>query len=245
MIQKQPAIVLRTVDFRESSCIATVLTPDYGKVALMVRGVRKPGNKLSGLFQQCGILELVYYYKESRSVQNLKEANLLQSTYRIRESMEKLALATASLEMAEQLIQENEPAQTLYDFMFRLLSWLHQTKDTPVHLFPYVQLRLAEILGIGVKLSTKDVARDGHIAYLSVDKGEVTLNQNEGLCLKLNPQQTLYINLALSGRRKELLHGSFSPQEIRTLIHHLDVYLKHHLEGLRDRKSDYIFNQIL
>ncbi len=245
MIQKQPAIVLRTVDFKESSSIATLLTPEFGKVAVMVRSVRKPGSKMSGLFQAGSILETVYYYKEGRSVQNLKEANQLHSTYNIRQQMEKMALATATLEMADQLSHENEPAGELYEFMVRLLTWLHQADGVPVHLFPYIQIRLADIMGIGIQLVETGESGDGHVMFLCVDKGEVTLQQQEGLCLKLQPQQTLYIKLALSNRRKALLRESFSPPEVRTLIHHLDVYLKHHLDGLRDRKSDYIFNQIL
>lgn len=245
MIQKQAAIVLRTVDFKESSCIATLLTPDYGKVAVMVRGVRKPGSKLSGLFQAGGILETIYYFKEARSVQNLKEAHQLHSTYKIREQVEKLALATATLEMAEQMSQENEPARELFDFLIRLLSWLHQSDSVPVHLLPYIQLRLADIMGIGIQISDERPDDDSHTMFLCVDKGEVTLHQQEGLCLKLQPQQTLYVSLALSNQRKALLRESFSPGNIRTLVHHLDVYLKHHLDGLRDRKSDYIFNQIL
>lgn len=245
MIIKQPSIVLKTVDFRESSCIATLLTRDHGKNAIMVRGLRKQGSKYSGLFQPGSLLEVVYYDKENRSVQNLKEASLRQATYHIQEQIEKMALATATIEIVDQLAQEREPAVTLYEFLSKLLKWLHETEQNPAHLFPYVQMRLAEIMGIGLQPAESQQPDNGYQSFLCVEEGEISLQSKNGLCLKLKPAQTLYINLVLQNKQRELLQRSFPRDEIRILIHHLDVYLKHHLEGIRDRKSDHIFNQIL
>lgn len=242
---KQKAIVLRTVAFRESSSIATLLTPDYGKVAVMVRGVKKPGSKLSGLFEQANVLEVVYYDKPGRSVQNLKEASLYMPTYHIRSRMEKLALATAATELVDQLVYERESAEGLFGFLSNLLGWLHETDFNSAHLFPYIQLRVAEIMGIGIRPDSKPGKNGGYHSFLCVEEGEISTQQKQSLCLKLQPQQTLYCQLALQGERGRLLRSSFPPGEIRNLIHHLDVYLKHHLDGLRDRKSDHIFNLIL
>lgn len=191
------------------------------------------------------MLEAVYYDKDSRSVQNLKEATLQQATYHIQENLEKMALATITIEIVEQLAQDREPAESLFEFLSKLLKWLHQTDHNPAHLFPYVQLRLAEIMGIGLQFSEKQIPQNGYSSYLCVEEGEIRLESDNSLSLKLKPNQTLYINLVLQNKQKELLQRSFPCDEIRTLIHHLDVYLKHHLEGLRDRKSDHIFNQIL
>ena len=50
MIISTAAIVLKSIDFQESSKIVTLLTPEHGKIAVMVRGCRKPKSKFAGFF---------------------------------------------------------------------------------------------------------------------------------------------------------------------------------------------------
>jgi len=47
-IDRQPAYVLHAQPYRETSLLLEVLTPDYGRVALVARGARRPGSALRG-----------------------------------------------------------------------------------------------------------------------------------------------------------------------------------------------------
>ena len=46
--QTTKAIVLSRVDYGDSDRIITILTPEYGKLSLMAKGVRKINSKLAG-----------------------------------------------------------------------------------------------------------------------------------------------------------------------------------------------------
>lgn len=245
MIIHTPAIVLRMVDFKESSKIVTLLTRDQGKVAVMVRGVMKPKSKFAGVIQPGNILDTVFYYKESRSVQNLTEASIERHTWKIRADVIKLAIASASLEMLGQLTHEKEENATLYEFGASLLGWLHDTDLSPLNLFPYVQMRLAFLMGVGIQAGPgcEEVIAPG--AFLNIDEGNIAMQQGSGMAYRLTEGQAQYIAIALGNKKSLILKKDFSAKEIKNLIHHLDVYLKHHIEDVKDRKSDYIFDQIL
>ncbi len=242
MLAKSTAIVLRIVDFKESSKIVTLLTEGYGKIAVMARGVNKPKSKFAGLMQPGNLLDVMFYYKQTRSVQNLSEANLADQTWKIRSDIEKMAIATATLEMLEQLTHENEENQEFFEFGKSLLVWLHQSKLSPKYLFPYIQMRLSDLLGVGLQAMESPV-QNGY--FLNIDEGSVSGMQGSGMAFRLSETQAYYMELVFSGKKSQILKNDFASVEIKNLIHHLDVYIKHHIPEIRDRRSDYIFQQLL
>ncbi|MEX0685908.1 MAG: DNA repair protein RecO [Balneolales bacterium] len=243
MIIHTPAIVIRTIDYRESSKIVTLFTQTQGKVAVIVKGIKKSNSNFSGLLEIGNILDIVMYYKESRSVQNLTKASYKAKTYDIRVNLEKMAISTATLEMIDQLVMDNLENEAFYKFTENFLIWLHETKHSPRKLFPYIQLRLAEIMGIALCYeSTDDSGTDN---YLNIEEGIVSNHQSSGLSYKLTFGQVNYIKQGLGPQKGLVIKSDLSMQEIKNLIYHLDVYMKHHIDGLKDRRSDKIFYQIL
>lgn len=234
---------MRTIDYRESSKIVTLFTQSHGKTAVIVKGLKKAKSNFLGMLEIGNILDIVFYFKETRSVQNLTKASYRKKTYDIRLDMEKMAISTAALEMIDQLVMENQASEELYEFTEQLLIWLHQTKSSPRNLFPYIQLRLAELMGIGLRYVVKETF-SGSI-YLNIENGNIDTEQESGLSYKLTPGQGAYIKTALGSKKGLVLKSELTTHEIKNLIVHLDVYLKHHIDGLRDRKSDKIFYQIL
>ena len=57
-VDGQPAFVLHTYPFRETSLIVEVFSRDYGRVALLARGARRPRSALRGLLLAFQPLEL-------------------------------------------------------------------------------------------------------------------------------------------------------------------------------------------
>src|SRR5512145_1710613 len=57
-VDSQPAFVLHTYPFRETSLIVEVFSRDFGRVALMARGARRPRSALRGLLLAFQPLEL-------------------------------------------------------------------------------------------------------------------------------------------------------------------------------------------
>lgn len=243
MISHTEAIVFRTVDYQESSKIVTVFSREHGKIALMVRGAKKPKSKFSGLIEVGNMLDVVYYYKSSRSVQILSEASYQQKTMNLRTDFEKMATMTSAIELISQLLHDNEVNEPLFDFTQKMLLWLDHTDAHPPAIFPYLQIRLAELTGIGLQLDRSGPSEE--MNYLNIESGLVSTKNISSHSYKLSPRQAKYITIGLQARSSTLFDISFESGELKGLIRLLDRYFKYHVEGLKDRKSDAIFEQIL
>lgn len=71
-VDGQPAFVLHTYPYRETSLIVEVLSRDFGRVALLARGARRPRSALRGLLMAFQPLELAWAGKGE--VQTLMKA---------------------------------------------------------------------------------------------------------------------------------------------------------------------------
>ena len=243
MITHTEAIIFRSVDYQESSKIVTMFTLEHGKIALMVRGVKKPKSKFSGLIEIGNILDVVYYYKSSRGVQILSEASYSIKNDNLRLDFEKMATMTSAIELTGQLLHDNEVNEPLFDFTKNMLIWLNNADIHPPALFPYLQIRLAELTGIGLQLDVNGAKDETN--YLNLESGLVSSQSISSHSYKLTQNQHNYVKFALQAKSSMLFELPFETGELKALIEILDRYLKYHVEGLRDRKSDAIFEQIL
>lgn len=245
MIVHTSAIVFKTLDYQESSKIVTLFTEEHGKIAVIVKGAKKLKNKFSGLLEVGNLLDVVYYYKSSRSIQILTEASFLEKTLNIRLDFKKMATATSAIELISQLLHENEINKPLFTFTKNFLTWLDKTESAPQKIFPYVQIRLAQLMGLGLKMQVSDSPRNSSY-YISLETGLISQeNTSNSTTYKLTQNQVRYVSLALQARGSRLFDLDTRPVELKELVQHLDRYLKYHVEGLRDRKADAIFEQIL
>lgn len=150
--ERTEAVVLRGVDFSETSRIVTFLTPDRGKVACMAAGARRPKSSLSGVLDLFNRLEIVYYWKDGRSVQRLAEASVLETYSAIKADLERSVCAAFPLEIAYKAAQENEPSEQLFSALVRgLASLTHWTGDSRTHT-AWQALQLMASAGFAVAL---------------------------------------------------------------------------------------------
>lgn len=193
------------------------------------------------------MLDVVYYYKNSRSVQTLSEASYLEKTFNIRSDFEKMATLTSSVELMGQLLHEEEVNRPMFEVARRFILWLNQTTRSPQQIFPYLQIRLAELVGHGLQLHIQNDEEETQSSqyYFNLETGLISVKSAASYSYKLTANQFSYIRLALQARSSRLLEVEFKPGELKDLIEHLDRYFKYHVEGYRDRKSDAIFEQLL
>ncbi len=249
MLTESPVIVLKAVDFKESSKIITFFSREHGRMAVLMRGIKRKKNKYAGLMGYGSVLNLGYYYKNTRSVQTFKDAETRFSTARLNADFNRMALCMAFLELVSQIIQEGEPNDELFAFSEKVLHWVNGTEAGVRNLFPYLQLRIAEIMGVGLQQVPESVLDPGTISsnriYVNVSEGMISDHPGEEHVIVLSEAQKNYVSLASCGKSAQIPLLELTSKELKQLINHLDTYLKYHIDGVRDRKSDAIFEQIL
>ena len=249
MVVDTPVIIFKSVSYSESSLIVTLLSEKHGKIAVMARGARRNKNKFGGMLEPGSLLEATYYYKPTREVQNLSDVSRITPTWKIHQIVEKMAIGIGTIELCDQLCHVHEPMPEVFGFLEQFLPWLHETRENPRNLFPYIQYRLAQLVGIGmaweIDSSQPYEPSPPELCYLNVENGCISNIPADGLKFSLTKSQMHYLRCIRNNTKTRLLRESFPASDIKNLIHHFDVYFQYHLEGVKPRRSDAIFEQIL
>lgn len=247
MIVRTPAIVFRTVDYQESTYIVTVFTRELGKIAVMAKGARKPKSQFAGLFEIGTQLDIVLYNKSTRGIQPLKEASYLYRNFSNRSDVFKMVTVQRIIELVNQMLHDQEVNEEKWDFISTLLNWLDTQAQPAQNLFPYVQLRLAEIQGIGISLDQIEEFehQKGGVLGIDVESGMITNRAHAARFYPLSEAAINFLIKGISSRNKELLSLSLTRDERIQLVQTLDHYLSYHIDSVRARKTDQIYKDFL
>lgn len=241
MIIQDRAIILKAIDYQESSKILTVLSQKHGKIAIIAKGAKRPKNKFAGILETGNVLDVVYYYKASRNIQTLSEANIHFTSLKFRQQMERAAILYATLELVAQLVHENEVNENLFKLAHNFIIWLGEEEEVSPSVFVYIQLRLADISGLGIT----DEQTNKQTSFLNIASGNISEHAESELSYKLTANQAAFLKKVLNNRNKSLFKLKLENEELKQLVHHLDVYFKYHIDGYQERRSDAIFEQML
>lgn len=213
-VDGQPAFVLHTYPFRETSLIVEVFTRDYGRVALLARGARRPRSALRGLLLAFQPLELAWAGKgdvqtlmktEWQGGQPLLAGKALFCAYYLNELLMHL------------LLREDAHARLFSVYAETLRRFAEKLQESDLRCF---ERALLQELGYGLTLENDargvSIDLEGHYAY-EIEHGPVKL---------LRPGSSA---LSISGKTLiDLAHEDFSDprslleakQLMRTLITH-------------------------
>ena len=142
-IVKDRAVVLRTYEYGETSLIVSVLTRGTGKVRLLAKGANRKGSPFSGALRTGSMGEVVFYYKQDRGLQTLKEIDSRNLSENFIEDLEKLCIFQAGLEVVDRSVIEREADESVFDLLEGFIEELPGTADPWALLFTlYVRLLL-------------------------------------------------------------------------------------------------------
>jgi DNA repair protein RecO (recombination protein O) len=120
--EKSRAIVLKVVDFSESSSIVTLFTEDFGKVGALAKGAKRPKGPFEGALDLLALVRIVFLHKSSESLDLLTEAKLER---RFRSAQRDLARLYAGYYVAEllaELTDSGDPHRQLFQAADAALS---------------------------------------------------------------------------------------------------------------------------
>ncbi|MBK8400956.1 MAG: DNA repair protein RecO [Propionivibrio sp.] len=213
-VDNQPAFVLHTYAFRETSLIVEVFSRDYGRVALLARGARRPRSALRGLLLAFQPLELAWAGKGE--VQTLIKAEWQGGQPLL--AGKALFCAYYINELLMHLLSREDAHTTLFSAYAKTLRcFADSLKESDLRCF---ERALLQELGYGLTLD-KDVEGvpidiDRHYAY-QIESGLVRLERQGNSALSISGKTLI-----------DLLHDDFSDlrslgeakQLMRALISH-------------------------
>lgn len=124
-IIKTDAIVLSKMNFGDTSSIASLFTEDLGKISVIIKGARSPKSKYGKIVDPINYLSVVLYKKESREIQLLSNADIIEHFTDIKNDLKKLGYAYAVVELVKNLLAEHEVNKKIFKGIIKILKKLN------------------------------------------------------------------------------------------------------------------------
>ncbi len=146
------AIVLSRVNYGEADRIMQVITPDYGKLGVIAKSVRRERSKLAGGIELLAVCDLVLH--QGRGELAIVTGARLDTFYsQILEDYDRLQLAYYVLKDVSKAAEIlGEPA--FYDLTQQALASLNNLTIDRRIVDLWYRLQMAILLGVGINLST-------------------------------------------------------------------------------------------
>ncbi len=134
---KDNAIVLRLMDWSETSQIAVLLTREHGKLSATAKGAKRQTPsvmaKFSGGLELLSRGEAVLMTKPTRELANLIEWDLADGCWPVRRDLRAFELAMYSVDLAHHLLHDHDPHPASFDALAKCL----QSPTDPAALLRY------------------------------------------------------------------------------------------------------------
>ncbi|MBP8251788.1 MAG: DNA repair protein RecO [Herpetosiphon sp.] len=141
------AIILRRSEVGEADRLLTIYTPNYGKLRVAARGVRKITSKLAGH------LELFIHTKlqlaKGRNVDVVTESRVVQPFRHVREDLDRISVAYYFCELLDQMTPDSSESPALFRLVRDCLAALDAIDDQQRRdvLMRYFELHILTLSG--------------------------------------------------------------------------------------------------
>ena len=146
MIEKWKGLVIRVTDVGDFDRMLTVLVWEIGKIPVFCRGVKRYTNANMHATELFCYSEFVLYRGKGRTYQ-LREATPLESFPSLRADLNRLALATYLLDVANEICLEGNNEQAMLRLTLNALWCIEKNEKDPALIKGTYEMRAAAIAG--------------------------------------------------------------------------------------------------
>lgn len=122
--EKAEALVLRVVDFSETSAVVTLFSREFGKIAGLAKGARRPKGPFESALDLLSRVRLVFLRKSSDALDLLTEAKLEKRFRSASRDLSHLYGAYYVAELLNELTHDFDPHPELFDLAVDTLEKL-------------------------------------------------------------------------------------------------------------------------
>lgn len=113
--EKATALVLRFIEFSETSGVVTLFTREFGKVRALAKGARRPKGPFESALDLLALIRIVFLHKSSDALDLLTEAKLVRRFRPAGRDLASLYAAYYVAELLSELTDDEDPHPELFD----------------------------------------------------------------------------------------------------------------------------------
>lgn len=119
-----PALLLRTLPYRESDKILTLFTRERGKLGAIALGARRSLKRFGGALEPFALLQVELALRAGSDLARLERAEVARPNAAIGKDLVRMGQAATALELARELLPPEQPELALFDALARFLETL-------------------------------------------------------------------------------------------------------------------------
>ena len=158
--EKADAVVIRQVDFSESSRVVTFFSREFGKVAVLAKGAKRLKGPFDAALDLLSACRIVFLKKNPGTLSILTQAALIQKFIPSPGSLNSLHGGYYIADLLNSLTEDEDPDPVLYDLSIRSLNRLADEQDDPFHTIVQFEIGLLQCSGLFPNLNECSVC--GH-----------------------------------------------------------------------------------
>jgi DNA repair protein RecO (recombination protein O) len=173
--EKATAIVLRTVDFSESSLVVTLFTREFGKISGLAKGAKRLKGPFESALDVLALCRIVFLRKSSDALDLVTEAKLQRRFRLAGRNLSSLYAGYYVAELLNELTDDYDLHPELFDLADESLAAFSAGEPVATRVLRFEMLAL-RLLGHLPSLNTcvdcgRDVPMTGRVAFGQLDGG--------------------------------------------------------------------------
>jgi DNA repair protein RecO (recombination protein O) len=152
--EKSIAVVVRVVDFSETSKVVTLYTRDFGKITGLAKGAYRRNGPFDSALDLLSIVRVVFIHKTHDAMDLLTESKLERRFKSASTDLDRLHCAFYLAELLSALTGEADANPQLYDAAESTLIKIDSTSESPHFLLASFECQMLEMVGHGPMLDT-------------------------------------------------------------------------------------------
>lgn len=239
MIEKTEAVVLRVEPFSDTSDIVTWLTERHGRISAIAKGSHRPKSPLLGQYDLFYTCELLFYAREHRGVQIVRECSPVATRTRFRDDWRAFSVASYFSGIVERCAPAGAPNRRLYDLVVAGLDFMAE-RGANVALLLWAELRLMDVLGFAPQLGRcagcgRGLDTAGSARFFSVARGGVLCSKcasgSEGKGSPISSDALAILrSWQNAGEPRIAWNTRCTAGQTEEIKRNLDLFLRYHLD---------------
>ena len=135
--EKSSAIILRVVDFSETSCVVTMFTRSLGKITALAKGARRPKGPFESAIDVLAICRIVFIHKTTEAMDLLTEAKLDRRFRSSSSDLQRLYCGYYLVELLRTLTDESDPYPEVFDLALAAIEKIDGDGDPAEAVFEF------------------------------------------------------------------------------------------------------------
>jgi DNA repair protein RecO (recombination protein O) len=144
------ALVLRVIDYSETSQIAALFTRDRGRISAIAKGAKRKGSRFVGELEPVTLVEAVCFRgRDPTSMHTLSELDVRETYRGVRHELRRLHAAAYVVEVLREIAQDEQPLPDVFDLATATLKRISAPGASfDAGAVPAFEARLLELLGL-------------------------------------------------------------------------------------------------